>query len=126
MDREYDQTTMADAPTAPETKPPAPEDAVPESEVAVPSLGRCVVIGVAVAVAMAAIVFFLIAIPFYTLASFEPNGGVDRPIIRTGLFRIALPVGAVVGIAGGAAVGRWLRRGGGWTFDDGGDRYSNR
>jgi hypothetical protein len=102
---------MADA-TAPETEPP--------------SLGRCVAIGVAVAVALGAIVFFLIAIPFYTLASFEPNGGVDRPIIRTGLFRIALPVGAVVGIAGGAVVARWLRRGGAWTVDDGGDRYSNR
>lgn len=126
MDREYDQTTMADAPTAAETTPPAPDGAGPEDHVAVPSLGRCVVIGLAVAVALAAIVFFLIAIPFYTLASFEPNGGVDRPIIRTGLFRIALPVGAVVGIAGGAVAGRWLRSGGGWTVDDGGDRYSNR
>jgi hypothetical protein len=119
MDRGYDHTTMADAPTAPETQSSAPDDARP-------SLGRCVAIGVAVALALAAIVFFLIAIPFYTLASFEPNGGVDRPIIRTGLFRIALPVGSVVGIAGGTAVGRWLRRGGGWTVDDGGDRYSNR
>ena len=126
MDRGYDQTTMADAPTAPETDPPVPEHAVPDHDATVPSLGRCVAIGLAVAVALAAIVFFLIAIPFYTLASFEPNGGVDRPIIRTGLFRIALPAGAVVGIAGGAAVGRWLRRGGAWTVDDGGDRYSNR
>ena len=91
-----------------------------------PSLTRSILIGAVVAVAVAAIVFFLIAIPFYTLASFEPNGGVDRPIIRTGLFRIALPVGVVVGVVAGAVAGRWLHRGGRWTVDDGGDRYSNR
>lgn len=85
--------------------------------------GRSVAIGVAVGVAAAAIVFFLIAIPFYTLASFEPNG-LDRPIVRTGLFRIALPVGVVAGVVIGAVSGRWYRRGGRWTADDGGDRYS--
>jgi hypothetical protein len=46
--------------------------------------------------------------------------------VRTGLFRIALPVGVVVGIVGGVVGGRWLHRGGGWTVDDGGDRYSSR
>ena len=86
---------------------------------------RSVLVGAAIGVGIAATVFFLIAIPFYTLASFEPNG-IDRPIIRTGLFRIALPVGALVGVAAGAVAGRWFRRGGAWTTDDGGDRYSSR
>ena len=89
------------------------------------SLGNSIAVGVAVGVAAAAICFFLIAIPFYTLASFEPNG-IDRPIVRTGLFRIALPVGVVLGVVIGAASGWWLRRGGSWTVNDGGDRYSNR
>ena len=82
-------------------------------------------LGVGIGVGVAAIVFFLIAIPFYTLASFEPNG-VDRPIIRTGLFRIALPVGALVGLVSGGVAGRWFRRGGAWTVAGGDDRYSNR
>ena len=86
---------------------------------------RSVLMGAAIGVGVAAIVFFLIAIPFYTLASFEPNG-VDRPIIRTGLFRIALPVGALVGLVSGAAASRWFRRGGRWTVVGGDDRYSNR
>lgn len=83
------------------------------------------VLGVLVGVALAATVFVLIAIPLYTVASFEPNG-LDRPVIRTGLFRVALPVAAVAGVVGGAAVGRWLHGGGTWTPSDPGDRYSNR
>jgi uncharacterized membrane protein (DUF485 family) len=88
-------------------------------------LGRSVAQGVAIGVGVAAICFFLIAIPFYTLASFEPNG-IDRPIVRTGLFKVALPVGLLVGLASGVASSLWLRRGGGWTVNDGSDRYSNR
>ncbi len=88
-------------------------------------LGRSVAQAVAIGVGAAAICFFLIAIPFYTLASFEPNG-IDRPIVRTGLFEVALPVGLLVGLVSGVASGRWLRRGGAWTVDDGSDRYSNR
>ena len=100
----------------------APPDETPAPS---PALSRSIALGVVIAVALAATVFFLIAIPFYTLASFEPNG-IDRPIVRTGLFRIALPVGAVVGVVGGAVAGRWLHRGGRWTAEDGGDRYSTR
>ncbi len=88
-------------------------------------LGRAIAIAVAVGIGIAAISFVVIAIPFYTLASFEPNG-LDRPIVRTGLFRIAVPVGLLLGVVIGAITGRWLRRGGSWTVDDGGDRYSNR
>ena len=88
-------------------------------------LGKSVALAVGIGIGAAAICFFLIAIPFYTLASFEPNG-IDRPIVRTGLFKIALPVGLLVGLASGVASGLWLRRGGAWTVKDGSDRYSNR
>lgn len=89
-------------------------------------IGRSILLGVGIGVGVAAIAFVLIAIPFYTLASFEPDGGMDRPLIRTGLLQIALPVGVVLGVVTGAVAGRWLHRGGSWTVDDGGDRYSNR
>jgi hypothetical protein len=46
--------------------------------------------------------------------------------VRTGLFRIAMPVGALVGVATGVVAGWWAHRGGTWTVDDGGDRYSTR
>ncbi len=97
----------------------------PASKTSERPLGRSIALGVGIGVGAAAICFFLIAIPFYTLASFEPNG-IDRPIVRTGLFRIALPVGVLVGLVAGAASGWWLRRGGSWTVNDGSDRYSNR
>lgn len=99
--------------------PPAATASTPRS------LGRSIALGVGIGVGVAAICFFLIAIPFYTLASFEPNG-IDRPIVRTGLFKVALPVGLLVGLASGIASTRWLRRGGSWTVSDGSDRYSNR
>lgn len=88
-------------------------------------VGVSVLLGVVIGVASAAIVYFLVAIPIYLVASFEANG-LDRPIIRTGLFRVAMPVGAIVGLVSGVVSGRWLRRGGRWAVDDGGDRYSNR
>lgn len=88
-------------------------------------LGVSLLLGVVIGVATMAIVYFLIAIPIYLVASFESNG-LDRPIIRTGLFRVAMPVSAVVGLVTGVVSGRWLRRGERWSLDDGGDRYSNR
>lgn len=88
-------------------------------------LGVSILLGVVIGVATAAIVYFLIAIPIYLVASFESNG-LDRPIIRTALFRVAMPVAATVGAVSGIASGRWLRRGGRWSLDDDGDRYSNR
>ena len=100
-----------------------PDD--PETSTEHRPLLRSVLIGIGLAIGLAAVTFFLIAIPFYTLASFETNG-IDRPIVRTGLFRVALPVGAIVGIVGGAVGGRWLHRGGRWVAEDGGDRYSTR
>lgn len=88
-------------------------------------LGRSVGVGVAVGVGAALTTFFLVAIPIYTVASFESNG-LDRPIIRTLLFRVALPVGAVIGMVVGLATARWMRRGGRWELGDGGDRYTTR
>ncbi len=108
---------MAELPEPPPSEAPAP--------VVAPSVRRSVMIGIAIAVAVGAICFFLIAIPFYTLASFDANG-MDRPIIRTGLFRIALPVGALIGAVSGASIARWLHRGNRWTIDQRDDRYSNR
>lgn len=88
-------------------------------------LGMSLLLGVVIGIATAAIVYFLIAIPIYLVASFESNG-LDRPIIRTGLFRVAMPISVVVGLVTGVVSGRWLRRGERWSLDDGGDRYSNR
>lgn len=88
-------------------------------------LGRSVLLGVLIGLAAAATTYFLIAIPIYLVASFEANG-MDRPIIRTGLLKVALPFGLLLGTAIGVASGRWLRRGGRWTVEDGGDRYSTR
>lgn len=70
-------------------------------------------VGVAVALVAIAIAFSIFAIPFFALARFaEPGSGLDRPLIRTGLFRVAIPVGLVLGTLTGLAVARWYRRGG--------------
>ena len=72
-----------------------------------------IVVGVAVALVAIAIVFSIVAIPFFALARFaEPGSGLDRPLVRTGLFRVAIPVGLVLGTLTGLAVARWYRRGG--------------
>ena len=68
-------------------------------------------IGVPVAIASAAIVYAIVAIPMYTLAQADPHG-LDRPFIRHALVRIALPVGAATGVLIGSVVGVWYRRGG--------------
>jgi hypothetical protein len=78
-------------------------------------IGRSVVIGVAVGAAaaavVAAVVFALVAIPLYTLARADPHG-LDRPFIRSGFFRVALPAGVLAGVACGVLVGIWYGRGG--------------
>lgn len=125
--RHYAGRTMSDAPeTDPAQTPVEGRGPADDVEIRAPRpVVRSVLVGIALAVGLGAITFFLIAIPFYTLASFEPNG-INRPIVRTGLFRIALPVGALVGVVGGAVAGRWLHRGGRWVVEDGRDRYSSR
>jgi hypothetical protein len=68
-------------------------------------------IGIPVALAAAAVAYAIVAIPMYTLAQADPHG-LDRPFFRHALVRIALPVGAVIGLVVGSVVGVWYRRGG--------------
>jgi hypothetical protein len=75
-------------------------------------VGLGVAIGLAVMVASSAIAFSIVALPLFTLASTEPGNGVDRSLIRKGLFNVALPFGAVTGIAVGILVAIWYARGG--------------
>jgi hypothetical protein len=69
-------------------------------------------VGFAIAVAGIAIAFSIVAIPLFIVASTEPGSGLDRDLVRTGLFRVALPFGLVAGLATGIAVGVWYGRGG--------------
>ena len=69
-------------------------------------------IGLGVGVAAMAIAFSIVAVPMFLLASTEGDSGLDRDLVRTGLFGIALPLGALVGVAVGAVVGVWYARGG--------------
>lgn len=71
------------------------------------------VVGVAVGLACIGLVVSIIAIPFFALARFaEPGKGLDEPLIRTALTKVALPAGIVLGSLAGFAVGRWYRKGG--------------
>ena len=66
-----------------------------------------------VGLAAVAIIVSIIAIPLFALARFaDPAKGLDDPLIRNGLVKIAIPAGAVLGTAAGALVARWYRRGG--------------
>jgi hypothetical protein len=69
-------------------------------------------IGGAVGLAAIAIAFSVIAIPLFMLAATDPDRGVDRDLVRKGLFDVALPFGAVTGLVIGVAVGIWYGRGG--------------
>ena len=72
-----------------------------------------VAVGVGVALLAIGIVMSIIAIPFFALARFaEPGSGLDRPFIRSGLLRVAIPSGVVLGGLTGVLVARWYRRGG--------------
>lgn len=91
-------------------------DAPASDEVARHATGRSALLGVAVGLAVAvagiAIAFSIIAIPLFIVASTEPGSGLDRDLVRTGLFKVALPFGLVAGLATGIAVGVWYGRGG--------------
>jgi len=83
-----------------------------EERVHRPVLLACAV-GVAVGLSAIAIIVSIIAIPLFALARFaDPGKGLDNPLIRNGLVKVALPVGAVLGTAAGALVARWYRKGG--------------
>lgn len=69
-------------------------------------------VGLAVLVAAAGLAFSVVAIPLFFVASTEPGSGAHRDVVRTGLFFVALPFGAVTGLVAGLAVGIWYGRGG--------------
>ena len=72
-----------------------------------------VAVGLAVGAATVGIIVSIIAIPFFALARFaEPGHGLDEPLIRTALVRVAIPAGLVLGGLCGIIVGRWYQRGG--------------
>lgn len=93
-----------------------PADALPVAPVEETSTLRSVVLGTGVGLAMAvagiAIAFSIVAIPLFIVASTEPGSGLDRDLVRTGLFKVALPFGLVTGVLAGVAVGVWYARGG--------------
>ena len=72
-----------------------------------------VAVGVAVGLACIGLIISIVAIPFVALARFaDPGKGLDDPLIRNALTRVALPAGIVLGTLAGLAVGRWYRKGG--------------
>lgn len=88
-------------------EPPAPST---RSKVRSTALGAAV--GLGVGVAAMGIAFSVVAVPMFLLASTEGDSGLDRDLVRTGLFAIALPFGALMGIVAGIVVGVWYARGG--------------
>lgn len=75
------------------------------------SLALGFAIAVPIAIASAAVIYAIVAIPMYTLAQADPHG-LDRPFFRHALTRIALPIGAAIGLVIGSVVGVWYHRGG--------------
>jgi hypothetical protein len=74
---------------------------------------RAALVGIAVAVgvgvAATAVVFAIVAIPIHVIGS--DDGGVDRDLVRLGLFAIAAPLGSLLGVVAGAVAALWYRRG---------------
>lgn len=72
-----------------------------------------VLVGLGVAACTVAVGFSIIAMPLYMLARVTSIGrGLDDPFIRHGLLYVALPVGVLLGVSAGAAVGWWYAKGG--------------
>jgi hypothetical protein len=93
-----------------------PLQAAAPGEVARPSRLRSTLvgtgIGLAVMVAAVGVAFSIVAIPLFLIASTDPARGLDRDLVRKGLFGVAVPFGVIAGIAIGIAVGVWHGRGG--------------
>lgn len=76
-------------------------------------------VGFAVGATAFAIGLSIVALPLMFLASvLEPGGRIDHPFLRTGILGWALPVGLVLGIVSGTAIGVWAARGGRLPDDD--------
>jgi hypothetical protein len=80
-------------------------------------MGLVAAVGIGVGIAVAGLVYSILAIPLYVFAQTDPDG-LDRPMIRTAFFNVALPAGIVGGIVAGVLVGVWYRRGGRLPDDD--------
>lgn len=75
-------------------------------------LGRSVLLGATAGVVLSLMAAALLTMPLFALAWFtEPVHGTGRAWFSSGV-RWAIVAGAVVGLAGGVGVARWLRRGG--------------
>jgi hypothetical protein len=89
------------------------EVVVPPGDEAARRSFRAALVGLAVAVglgvAATAVVFAIVAIPIHVVGS--DDGGVDRDLVRLGLFAIAAPIGSLLGLVAGAVAARWYRRG---------------
>jgi hypothetical protein len=68
-------------------------------------------VGVGVGIAAAGLTYAVVAIPLYVLARSDPDG-LDRPMIRTAFFNVALPAGVVAGVVAGILVAVWYAKGG--------------
>ena len=88
----------------------AVSDGPPRSRLRSALLGAGV--GLGGGVAGMAIAFSIVAVPMFLLASTEGDAGLDRDLVRTGLFVVALPFGVLTGLAAGVVVGVWYARGG--------------
>jgi len=68
-------------------------------------------VAIGVGIAVAGLTYSVLAVPLYVFAQTDPDG-LDRPMIRTAFFNVALPAGLVVGLIAGVLVGLWYARGG--------------
>lgn len=85
------------------------------------SLLPSVALGVVVGLTVAAAAVGVVALPLFFLArALEPDGGVGRPLIRTGLLQVAVPVAVLAGLGAGALAGWWYRHGGRLPREEGG------
>lgn len=83
----------------------------PETPTTRPSVRSVVVTGIVVGLAIGFIAFFLVAMPIYMVRSIDLAGDA-RTFVRNGVLRVAIPVGLLSAVVGGAVVGRWRWQGG--------------
>lgn len=81
-------------------------------------------VGVGTGIAVAGLVYSVLAIPLYVFAQIDADG-LDRPMIRNAFFKVALPAGLIAGVVAGVLVGLWYSRGGRLP-DDAGSPTSGR
>jgi hypothetical protein len=76
-------------------------------------ISHSIAVGLVVAFMVTLIGVATVALPLFAFARVtEPEQGLNRPFVHTGLVDVAIPTGIVVGAAAGAVTSRWYRRGG--------------